>query len=816
MRFITTLLAICLFLSHVRGQETATVCGKVTTSGGQPLPLANISLRGLPQGTTSDTTGYFCLNVPAGRDITLVVSSVGFTTLEYPIRLAPGETRAIHPEMKESTRELEEVTIAAEIRRTGSFVPVSIKDYRLIPNASGQFETLLKTLPGVSSRDELSSRYSVRGGNFDENLVYVNGVEIYRPFLIRSGQQEGLSFINPDLVGSVKFSAGGFGAVYGDRMSSVLDITYRTTQKTGGSASLSFLGGSVHLEGLAAKKKISWLAGIRYKTNRYLLQSLDIAGDYQPSFFDFQTYLQYTPAPRWKFSFLGNLSLNEYRFVPEDRETSFGTVNHAVKLYVLYDGQEQDRFNTWTGALTAAYKPSSSLVLKFTASAFRTMEAETFDILGRYSLNELDKEMGSESLGDSILNIGIGSFLNHARNYLTGTIASMEHRGEYLAGGSTWSWGLKYRYETVDHGIHEWKMVDSAGFSVPYNNETVNLSCVSLGELTLRSGRLTSFLQYSRRFMAGSGYLSLNAGMRSNYWDLTGEWLLSPRISIVFEPNWEKDYRFHLSGGTYHQPPLFREYTDREGNSNLHIKAQRSVHFVGGADRYLKLWERPFVFSAEAYFKWMDRLIPYRIENMLIRYAGENLARGFATGLDLKLNGEFVPGTESWASLSLMRTREDIPGDSYTDETGAAVFPGYYPRPTDQLVNFGLHFQDYLPDNPSLRVQLTLMYGSRLPVSYPGTDRYDLYFRMPPYRRVDIGFIKVWVEEGTENRFQGKLRGIRHFSVSAEVFNLLDINNTISYHWISTVNNLSGETRMYAVPNYLTSRRINIKLTVRF
>jgi len=816
MQFITTLLVACMFLSQVRGQETATVFGKVITTGGQPLPLANISLRGLPHGTTSDTTGYFSLDVPAGRDIILVVSSVGFITLEYPLRLAPGETREIHPEMKEGTRELEEVTVEAEIRRTGSFVPVSMKDYRLIPNASGQFETLLKTLPGVSSRDELSSRYSVRGGNFDENLVYVNGLEIYRPFLIRSGQQEGLSFINPDLVGSVKFSAGGFGAEYGDRMSSVLDITYRTPQKTGGSASLSFLGGSVHMEGLAAENKISWLAGIRYKTNRYLLQSLDVAGDYQPSFFDFQTYLQYQPSNRWEFSFLGNLSLNDYRFVPDDRETSFGTVNHAVKLYVLYDGQERDRFNTRTGALTAAYKPSSRLVLKFTASAFHTMEAETFDIRGSYSLNELDKEMGSKNLGDSILNIGIGSFLNHARNDLAGTIASAEHRGEYLAGGTTWKWGLKYQYEAVDNRVHEWEMVDSAGFSIPYNNKTVNLAYVSQGELNLRSGRLTSFLQYSRRFMTGAGNLSLNAGIRANYWDLTGEWFLSPRFSMVFEPLWEKEYRLHLSGGTYHQPPLFREYTNREGKSNLRIQAQRSVHIVGGADRYFTLWERPFVFSAEAYLKWMDRLIPYRIENVRIRYAGENLARGYATGLDLKMNGEFVPGTESWASLSLMRTREDIPGDSYTDETGGTVYPGYYPRPTDQLVNFGLHFQDYLPGDPSYRVQLTMMYGSRLPVNYPNTDRYDLYFRMPPYRRVDIGFIKVWVGEGTGKRFQGKFQGIRHFSVSAEVFNLLDINNTISYHWISTVNNLSGETRMYAVPNYLTSRRINIKLTVRF
>ncbi len=816
MRLFLSLLLVLAGLFRLDAQETATLSGRITGPEGEEVVFANISLKNSRTGTTSDTTGSYSLLLPAGQDLVIVFSCVGYNSLEDTLRLSAGEERRLDPVLTRSLSELDEVTVEAQYRRTNTFVRLNIKDFEYIPNTSGQFENILKTLPGVSSNNELSAQYSVRGGNFDENLVYVNDVEVYRPFLIRSGQQEGLSFINPDMVSSVKFSAGGFGAEYGDKMSSVLDISYKKPQRNGGSVSASFLGGSAHLEGLAANKRISYLAGLRYKTTRYLLQSTDVAGDYQPSFFDFQTYITYRIHPDWEVSFLGNIARNNYRFIPEDRRTSFGTISDAVQLYILYDGQEVDRFDTGTGALIGTYRPSPSLTMKWIVSAFRTNEAETFDIQGRYSLNQIDKELGSENLGDSILNIGIGRFLNHARNFLQGTIASAEYKASYVAGAGEWNWGVKYQREWVDNSLHEWELIDSAGFSIPYDNQQVNLANVSLGDLSLRSGRLSSYLQLNRRISTGRSTLYLDAGIRASYWNLNQEFLLSPRVTLWIDPGWRREIQFHLSGGSYYQPPFFREFTDREGNSNLDIRSQRSFHAVAGTDIRFRAWTRPFVFSGEVYYKYLDRLIPYKLENVRIRYAGENMARGYAVGIDMKLNGEFVPGTDSWASLSLMQTREDITGDRYVNEEGIVETPGYYPRPTDQLLNFGMFFQDYLPGNPSYRVQLSLLYGSRLPVSSPYTDRYDRVFRMPPYRRVDIGFIKVFVEEGDGKIRNGFFAGIRHLSLSAEIFNLLDINNTVSYLWLSTVNNLSGETRQFAVPNYLTSRRLNLKMSLRF
>ena len=802
--------------SVLSAQEASRVSGYVRTGEGRPVMFANVAIRGLQRGTTTDTTGFYQLEVPSGREFELVFSFVGYETRQTTLHLMPGESKKVDQVLAFAVKQMEEVRIEADYRRVSSFVRIDLKDFQAIPSASGQFESILKTLPGVASGNELSAQYSVRGGNFDENLIYVNDIEIYRPFLIRSGQQEGLSFINADMVSSVRFSAGGFEASYGDKMSSVLDIRYRKPQAAASSVSLSFLGGSAHLEGVSKNHRFTHLTGFRYKTNRYLLNAMDVSGDYQPNFYDFQTYLTYDARPGLEFSLLGNIARNDYRFVPESRRTSFGTVSDAVQLYILYNGNEVDRFDTYMGAATAHYQPDSRLSLKWIVSSFKTSEGETFDIEGMYSLNEIDKKLGSENLGDSIMNIGIGSFLHHARNYLDGNVVSVEHKGFFQPAAAEWGWGLKYQYEKVENTIHEWERIDSAGYSIPYNNETVNLAYVNLASLEIASSRLISYLQYQRRFFPGKSTLIVNAGLRTHYWNYNSEFFLSPRASLWLEPGWKKNMQFRFSAGYYYQPPFFKELRDPSGNINPQIRSQRSFHWVLGTDYQFMAWDRPFKFMGEVYYKWMDRLVPYKVENVRIRYAGENLSKGYAAGIDLKVNGEFVAGVESWASLSLMRTREDIAGDSYTDRDGKTVLPGYFPRPTDQLVNFGLYFQDYLPIDPSYRVQLSLLYGTGLPASSPYTERYDVVFRMPSYRRVDIGFIKVIKDETHNASAGGFLQPFKQLWVSAEVFNLLGINNTISYLWINTVNNLSGENLQFAVPNYLTSRRLNIKFTARF
>lgn len=803
-------------VSPVMCQQEGMLYGTLRDSTGMPVPYAHIFIKGLQKGTISDSTGYYFIQLPAETIHPVSFSCVGYEPYEVSVMLMPGERRRLDPLMKRSVGIIDDISVTRLHSRNNSFHRLDIRDFTSIPSISGQVESALKTFPGVSSSNELSSQYSVRGGNFDENLVYVNEVEVYRPFLIRSGQQEGLSFINSDLVSSIRFSAGGFDASYGDKMSSVLDIHYRTPEENSYSASASFLGGSAHLEGVTAHDRLTYLAGFRYKSNQYLLSTLDVKGNYKPVFIDVQTFITYKYSGKLDLSFLGNISDNRYRFIPEDRITSFGTVQNAVQLYIDYEGQETDRFSTILGAFTARWKPLNNLNLRFISSIYNTSESETFDIQGRYSLNELDKELGSENLGDSVMNIGIGRYLNHARNYLDGFVSSFEHKGSLNAGNNYFNWGLKYQHEWIDNQVNEWELTDSAGFSVPNNNRQVNLSYSYRADLSLSGARVNSYVQYARKTYLGSSSLDVNAGIRSSWWNINREWLISPRFSLWLNPNWRRDFQFYLSGGYYYQPAFFKEMRDREGHLNRGIRAQKSVQLVLGTDYTFLAWDRPFKYTAEIYYKSLDRLVPYRIDNVRIVYAGKNMAHGYAAGIDMKVNGEFVPGVESWASLSIMQTREDIRGDRYLDKNDEIVNPGYYPRPSDQLFNFGMYFQDYMPADPSYRVQFSLHYGSGLPTTPPYANRYDQVFRMPPYRRVDIGFTKVFKDEKDQYVKGGWLRPFSSFWISAELFNLLDINNTISYQWVTTIHNLSGQVFWYAVPNYLTSRRLNIRVMMKF
>jgi hypothetical protein len=802
-RYLLLILFLINIVPLATGQSNnATLTGKVTAKNGQPLELVNVALRNFPIGTTTNRRGEYLLRLPARREVTVVFSSLGYATVEKTLNAGIEERLTLNIEMEDSNLQIGEVQITEQRRNGGGLVRIDPKLTNNLTSAgSGAVEALIKTLPGVSSNNELSSQYSVRGGNFDENLVYVNDIEIYRPFLIRAGQQEGLSFINSDMVSSIEFSAGGFSAKYGDRMSSVLDIKYRRPNEFRGSASVSMLGGNAHIEDLALKGKLSHITGIRYKTNRYLLGTLDEKGEYNPSFVDLQTHITWQISDKFDLSFLGNIAQNKYQFIPQTRETSFGTWDIPLNTTIYFQGNEVDDFITSLGALSANFHPNSNLNMKFIASAYQAKEAETYDILGQYYLNQLERNMSSEEFGDSILNLGVGTFINHARNYLDARVISLSHRGAWDAGNHLLNWGVQVQNEQIDNKINEWIYRDSTGYSLPYSDSRVLLYYTMNSKSKLNTNRVTGYIQDTWQLpVSGGGDLYITGGIRAHYWDFNNELLLSPRASINYFPDWQENFSFKLSAGMYHQPAFFKELINRQGDINFDNKSQRSLQLLLGADYIFTAWDRPFRFTSEAYYKHMTRLVPYQIDNVRIRYIAGQESKGYAAGLDMKVNGEFVSGVQSWASLSVMKTEEDIIGDNF----------GYIPRPTDQRFNFSLFFQDYLPGNPNWRMHMSAFYGSRLPTGPPKSERWQDTFRMPPYRRVDMGISKVLISES--NPVQRKhLSHIKDLSLSLEVFNLLNINNTVSYFWVT-----SNWGDMFAVPNYLTSRKVNLKLSLSF
>lgn len=805
--FISLLFSTQLFAQS----NNATVIGKVTGESGQPIELANISIKNYPIGTTTDRHGDYLLRIPAEKDVTLVYSFLGYKPIEKVVHANSEQHIELNITLQISSKEIDEVKVSQQRNGRGNITRIDPKYINSIPDAAtGGVEALIKTLPGVSSNNELSSQYSVRGGNFDENLVYVNDIEIYRPFLVRSGRQEGLSFINPDMVSSIEFSAGGFDAKYGDKMASVLDIKYRTPVDFEGSGSISMLGGALHLEDISKNKKLSYTAGIRYKTNRYLLGSLDTKGDYNPNFTDFQTYVTYRFTDHFDISFLGNLSQNNYQFIPHTRKTSFGTFNQAYNATVYFDGQEKDKFMTMLGALSANYHPTNNFNIKFIASAFQTKEEVNYDIMGQYYLNQLEKDLASESLGDSVLNLGVGTFLDHARDKLIAKVYNFTVKGAYNTDKHLLNWGLKFQIEDINDRMNEWELRDSTGYSLPYSDTEVNLFRTVSTNNVMQNTRASGFIQDTYALPVKTGDMYLTGGVRFNYWSYTKELLVSPRFSINYYPDWESNFVFRLAGGSYQQPAFFKELKDRDGNINPNIKAQKSLQFVLGSDYLFRAWDRPFKLTSELFYKNFSHLIPYQVDNVQIRYLADQQSKGYATGMDFKVNGEFVSGIQSWASVSLLQTKEDIIGDGH----------GWIPRPTDQAVNFSIFFQDYFPGNPSYKMHLAAFYGSSLPTGPPNSQRYQDVFRMPSYRRVDLGFSKILIGPETKFRKRTVLNNVKDMWLSLEVLNLLGINNTVSYFWVSSNGhyNSAGEWvhEMYAVPNYLTSRKVNLKLTVKF
>jgi hypothetical protein len=824
--------------AFVQAQQTAVLLGNVRDQENIPLEMVNVAILGSPGGDQTDSLGNYQLTVPAGQEITIDFSFVGFKSKRLQLTLQPGEKKELNVVLVISFTELKDVEIKDNQVRSYNYVRLDPKDVKLIPTLSGGIEAMLKTLPGVSSVNELSSQYSVRGGNFDENLVYVNGIEIYRPFLIRAGQQEGLSFINSTLVSGIVFSAGGWDAKYGDKMSSVLDITYRKPDSAAASVQVSLLGAEGHIEGLTKNRKLTFLAGARYKTSQYILKGLETKGDYKPNFMDVQGVLTYNLSKKVQLSALGYYSNNSYLLVPESRQTNFGTIQEAYRLDIYFDGQEVDRYRMYLGAFTVDYKPNPELMMKFIVSGFNTRESETFDVRGQYWIGKLENAYGDEQFGNVTEVQGVGSFMDHARNYLDAGVISTDYKGSYLWKGNFLNWGFRYQHENVHDHMSEWELIDSAGYSMP--NPPVNIGGITDPKLPLElqssiksqvglsTNRIMGHFQNTWDLLGEGRELSITAGIRFNYWDYNHQFLLSPRASIAYKPLWEHDVVFRFSTGYYYQPPFYKELRDLDGNLNPDIKAQKSVHFVAGMDINFLAWGRPFKFTTEAYYKYLDDLIPYIVDNVRIRYTAKNNAHGYATGIDFKINGEFIKGTESWMSLSFLKTMEDIEGDyyyRYYNENGEKIIPGYtqdqvavdsiryepgyIPRPGDQRVNFSIFFQDYLPMIPTLKAHLTLVFGTGLPFGAPDSPLYTHTLRYPPYRRVDLGFSKLLIGPKTQFKDKNPLRHIDNAWISLEVFNLFGISNTISYIWVTDINN-----RQYAVPNYLTPRQLNLRLII--
>jgi hypothetical protein len=824
---VLSLLLFAIVNSLAQPSQKALVYGKISDENGFAVPLTNISILNGNKGIVSDENGNYQLEILADKLYTLQFSFIGYQTEEVKIQLKAGQKRNLNITLFQTTKQLSDVVVEDKETRKTTLTRIDPQSAQVIPGVSGSIESLIKTLPGVTSNNELSSQYSVRGGSFDENLIYVNGIEVYRPLLTRSGQQEGLSFINSDLVSSILFSAGGFDAKYGDKMASVLDIKYRRPTQFKGSVKLSLLEASLHLEDALINDKLTYLIGFRQKSNQYLLNTLDTKGEYQPSFSDIQALIGFQPNDKWNISFLGNYSRNSYKLIPQNRETAFGHVKEAYQLKIYFDGQEVDRYNTLFGALTSTYLPNKNLSLKLIASAFQSLEEENYDIQGQYWIGQLETNLGEEEFGQVIETQGIGTYLNHARNKLNAKVWNLEHQGIFEHNAGLLQWGIKLQHESIEDQLNQWIMIDSAGFSKPYPRDSLGyvdplaqtffpfiLNDTLFADNSLNSNRINAFAQNSWEFNSGEHQLFLTAGGRLNYWDYNKQLLFSPRASIAIKPDWQKDILLRFSSGIYFQSPFYRELRRPNGSLNSEIQAQSSLHFVLGSDYNFNAWGRPFKMVTELYYKHFDHLIPFIVDNVRLIYSGENSSRGYATGIDMKINGEFVEGLESWLSVSVMQTNEILRDNfysSYFNNTEIPVENIWTPRPTDQRVAVSLFFQDYMPMLPTFKMNMNLSFGTGLPVYYPGRDFQTVITRTPPYRRVDIGFAYEIIGPNSK-RINNKIaKQFTNVDITLEVLNLLDIKNVVSYLWVKDNSNY-----VYLVPNYLTPRRINLKLAFKF
>lgn len=867
--------------------QNATIKGMLVDELGIRVADANIVVEGTEIKSFTDKNGKFDFFVPANTPVTLVFSHITYKKKKLTYLLSEGQVKVIYPVFK--YRVLPEFTVTT--KRTDETIETLINIKGVEIPSIGNFESRLGSEMGVTMNNELSSGYNVRGGNFEENLIYVNGIEIYRPFLASSGQQEGLSFINSNMVEDIQFSAGGFQARYGDKLSSVLDVTYKKPTETGGSVTLSMLGANLHFEGISENFLWTHVTAARFQSNRYVFGALDTKGEYQPLFGDLQTYLTYTPSEHWEHSFLGNFALNRYQVVPQNRETSFGSINQALRFTVFFDGSELTQYQTFTGAFSSKYTPNDSTELKFIASAFNTYQEEIFDVEGQYFLDELERDPGKENFGDVAFNLGVGGFLRHARNTLDATVTTIAHKGVRRNGNKTLQWGGKAQYDIINDNLKEWDFTDSTGFIAPRPSDSVGyrdsstqayqnlgFNNVVRAKNRVATGRLSGYIQNTWRNNSKtsyhlaktiqlkdtfitidttlSGYKSLiyTAGVRANFWTFNNEVIVSPRLSLKYRPLLyhisdsgeitRRNLALRVATGVYQQPAFYREYRRLDGSLNQNIQAQRSIHLILGADYIFNKWGRDFKLTSEVYVKYMDRVIPYDVDNVRIRYSANNDATAYSTGIDLKLNGKFIEDLESWGTISVMQTRVNLGNDVYhtylnsdgdtiipgftnnsVAEDSLAYYPGFLPRPTDQRVSFGLFFQDKMPKTwntekvkwDKFKINLSFIYNTgfsylkKSQLTDPAYQNNSFIPRTPRYLRVDAGFIKDFISEDYKAKEGSRFQNIEQFSISLEVFNLLGIDNTVSYNFVQATNG-----RQYAIPNRLTSRVINIKLIAIF
>lgn len=738
----------------------------------------------------TDKNGFFIIKYTENIDFNIKLKHISYHDKTIPIIVKKQDV--IYVTLINKNLELKEVKIISKINRSNT-ININKSLLQQVPVSSNSgVEQLIKTLPGVSSNNELSSQYSVRAGNFDENLIYINDIEIYRPNLINSGEQEGLSLINPQMVSSINFSPGGFSAKYGDKLSSVLDVKYKIPQQFEALLDVSLLGISALIANVSKNKKIKYTFGFRLKSNSYLLRNMDTKGSYHPYYLDLQSLIEYKINENFSASLWLNYNKNQYKFTPQSRETSFGTLSQSTKLKIYFEGKELDVHKYNTEAISIKYHPNSNNVIKLIASKYRAREKESYDILGEYYLQELFESKGGNILG-SIDELGIGRYLNHARNTLNQDIYTVKLKGSHDIKNVFVEWGVLANKNKTRDNINEWQYIDSAGYSMAKSANNVLLYANRKSKNNINFEKYSSYLQVNKVINTSLGELQALMGLRHSYWTYANNHIVSPRATLCFIPEWTKKIKINFSVGSYKQIPNYREMLDINGQLINKVKIQESIHYAISEEYYFKLWNRPFKLFSEIYYKDLKHLIPYDLENVRIRYYGNKKSKAYTYGLDLRLNGEFVKGVESWISLSLLRSKEKI-SDSKI----------YTPRPNDQMINFSMFFQDYLPNNPSYTMQLSLHYASGLPVWTPRTQTRGKAFRMPSYRRVDLGISKdlVWKK---------KIKHLKSLSVGLEIFNLFNINNTVSYLWLKDINN-----NQYAIPNYLTSRKINLTINASF
>ena len=822
-------------------QEGPVVFGEVTNiQTGTAVEFATVYIDGTNIATETDEKGRYRLVIEPEQRSKLVVSRIGYQTATTMIpAMQSGSKRYVNIKLATEEYDLEIVVTGSKIEDVG-MVKEEVTELKTLPSVSGNLEAVLPSIAlGVTSGTggELSSQYNVRGGNYDENLVYINDFEIFRPQLIRAGQQEGLSFPNIDLIRDLSFSSGGFQSKFGDKLSSVLDISYKRPEETRGSVSASFLGASAHLEGSKrigknAYNKLRYLVGARYKTNQYLLGTLDTQGEYLPSFTDIQAYLTYDITRDLQVGVLGNFNNSIFEFTPETRSTTLGLITQAIRFTSVFEGFERDRFTNGTTGVSLTYVPEreeNPLFLKLLASNYQSDEEENFDITGFYRLAEVETDLGSDEFGNEIAVLGVGTQQQFTRNKLFNRIWNVAHKGGYELQVDSdevtshfFEWGAKYQNEYFDDRLNEWERLDSAGFSLPLDTENLVLNSVLKTENEIRSHRLSGYLQDTYSYIDEDVMeLKLTVGLRGTYRSLNQQFDLSPRAQLLYKPlNWDRDISFKLSGGVYYQPPIYREMRRLDGTINEDLRSQRSVHLVGGLsyDFYWRgLSDKPFRLITEVFYKRLTDLVSFEIDNVRIRYSGENDAEGFATGLDVRINGEFVPGAESWINLSFLRTRENIFGIQHLafnpEDPDNPNEISSVARPTDRLMALSMFFQDYLPSNDNFRMHLNLSVGTGLPFGVRGNNEvFRNQFRYSPYHRVDIGFgYQLWKEEWFAMKPHHPLRFAKNAWLNIEVFNLLEVSNVANNIWIKT---FTGE--QFAIPNFLTSRRINLRMRVDF